>query len=411
MRASSGIQGKTGKSMFDTMFANAERERNRIRSLDGLRALAIILVLMFHTLLTIYTHARKGATITIFASDRVTWFVMNCWTGVNLFFVLSGFLIAMQLAGIFCQSPTLQGGLLRSYARKRFCRIAPAYYAVAIPSLMTLHGLHGIPEQEWPLVLMSYLFFMQDYFFQTLLAQYWSLAVEMKFYALAPALVLFLEKLTLNTRHAVIALMIAALVMLRIAVAWMAPPVTSDIQFSMMFRNPFHMSIDSLMIGVAAFFLWNDARIRHLLNAPLVSNALFTAGTLLFITLGAFTMPHYVHFPQPVTFFTETLFVTLVSLAFAAMLLGLLGPCYFAPLFSSWPMRIVAELSYSIYLVHLLFVKRALIFAHENVPDPLNMTTVWCSTFVCLLIYAVPVAAVVYIFIERPVNRWAHRSL
>jgi peptidoglycan/LPS O-acetylase OafA/YrhL len=269
--------------------------------------------------------------------------------------------------------------------------------------------VRGIPQQEWPLVLLSYLFFMQDYFYQTLLLQYWSLGVEMKFYAVAPALILFLEKLQLNSRHAVVSLIIVLLLMLRVVVAWVGPPATSETSFSM-FRSPFHMSLDSLIIGVAAFFLWQDPRIRRLIDTPLISNAVFAAGTLSFVAVCSFTPPYFYDFPQSVSFFSETLFFTLVSLSFAAMLLGLLGPCILSRTFGSWPARIVAELSYSLYLVHILFARHALAFAHKHIPDPANMTILWCSSFICLLIYAVPVASIIYICIERPINRRARKT-
>jgi peptidoglycan/LPS O-acetylase OafA/YrhL len=169
------------------------------------------------------------------------------------------------------------------------------------------------------------------------------------------------------------------------------------------------MSIDSLIAGVAACFLWYDERFRRLLNMPVVANILFGAGTLSFVLLCAFTTPHYLQYPEPVSFFSETMFFTLIALSFAAMLLGLLGPCAIAPLFGSWPVRMVAELSYSLYLVHLLFVNSALRYAHDSIPNPSNQTMLWCSSIICLLIYAVPIAAIIYVCIERPINRWARK--
>lgn len=396
--------------MFDTMFSDGERERHRIKSLDGLRALAITLVIAFHVLITIYLHARKSATIIIFGSTQLTWLVMNCWTGVNLFFVLSGFLIAKQLIEIFSQPPAWHGVLLRRYAKKRFWRIVPAYYIVTIPSLMTMHGLRGIPHEEWPLVLLVYLFFMQDYFYQTLLLHLWSLAAEVKFYAIAPAIIMLLGKLRLSARHVALGAIITLLLLMRIVVAWLSPPMTSEPPFFINFRAPFHMSLESLIAGVAACFLWYDERFRRFLNAPQVANILFAAGTLSFLLLCAFTTPHFLRFPEPVSLFSETLFFTLISLAFAAMLLGLLGPCAIGPLFSSWPVRIVAELSYSLYLVHLLFVNQAMNFAHESIPDTSNQTTLWSASFICLLAYAVPIAAIIYVCVERPINRWARKA-
>src|SRR6266403_805520 len=96
----------------------AERERpDRVPELDGLRGVAILLVLLFHYI------SIEGLTKTGSWSFILQRIVIMGWTGVDLFFVLSGFLIG----GILIDargSPTY----FKTFYVRRFFRIIPVYY-------------------------------------------------------------------------------------------------------------------------------------------------------------------------------------------------------------------------------------------------------------------------------------------
>ena len=132
----------------------------RLKQLDALRALAVILVLGHH----------------------VTWnpiWVRYGWSGVDLFFVLSGFLISGLLFREYKQHNDIQ--ILRFWTR-RALKIYPAYYLLIF---LTIGGrlLAGTPlgwNCVWP-----DLIFMQSYW-QGSWGHLWSLAVEEHFYILLP---------------------------------------------------------------------------------------------------------------------------------------------------------------------------------------------------------------------------------
>src|SRR4029453_19610138 len=86
--------------------------------LDGLRAFAILLVLGRHSLRPFISEDTYHSVVTVGPVD-ITPLVLNGWIGVDLFFVLSGFLIGRQ---------AWRGDSLRRFWFKRVTRILPAYW-------------------------------------------------------------------------------------------------------------------------------------------------------------------------------------------------------------------------------------------------------------------------------------------
>ena len=156
-------------------------EETRIRELDGLRAIAVLLVLAWH-----YIGVPDGRDYWLWKALHVGRF------GVDLFFVLSGYLIASILLKNR-NSPTY----FSSFYGRRALRIWPIYYLMCAASFIgwlfqlspTLFDTNGVPG--W-----TYLFGLQNFaiaFAQNngvyWLGGTWSLAIEEQFYLLFPLLV------------------------------------------------------------------------------------------------------------------------------------------------------------------------------------------------------------------------------
>ncbi len=147
---------------------------------DSIRAIAVLLVIIYHW----------------FEENRILNFTPNGPIGVNIFFVLSGFLITGILLKAKKQVETQ--GLSRSTAFKNFyirrtLRIFPIYYLVLI-----IFWLIGDPVIRGNAVYYftytsNYLFYIQQDF-PARLAHLWSLAVEEQFYILWPWLILLVNK-------------------------------------------------------------------------------------------------------------------------------------------------------------------------------------------------------------------------
>lgn len=158
--------------------------------LDGVRGLAILLVLVYH--FTMGMSGQGWPARILFKLTSVG------WCGVNLFFVLSGFLITGILADTRSSAHRF-----RNFYMRRALRIFPLYYGTLlvlfglIPWLSQwTEGFQGI-EQAWPW-LWSYgtniLISVQGKWFP--MSHFWSLAVEEHFYLVWPLLVFTLDRRT-----------------------------------------------------------------------------------------------------------------------------------------------------------------------------------------------------------------------
>jgi peptidoglycan/LPS O-acetylase OafA/YrhL len=142
---------------------------SRNQSLDVLRGIAVLLVIVSHYSITL---------------PRSSAFYETGAVGVDLFFVLSGFLISGLLFSEFRKSGTIR--LKRFWIRRGFKIYPPFYALVALTAIAALVGSHQFPSQLlWEFV------FLQNYG-HPFWPHTWSLAVEEHFYFLLPMLLLLL---------------------------------------------------------------------------------------------------------------------------------------------------------------------------------------------------------------------------
>jgi len=167
--------------MFTKLYFN---HPTMIPGLDGLRAIAFLLVFALHA-----------------------GYLQIGWVGVQFFFVLSGFLITGILLDM--KESLKPGEYFRKFYGRRFLRIFPLYYFYLLLMAGVAALLLSIPfrpnymqiflDQVWYAVLYIYDFFFSTIFFQQshFLDHFWSLSVEEQFYIFWPLLILLApEKLS-----------------------------------------------------------------------------------------------------------------------------------------------------------------------------------------------------------------------
>src|SRR5512137_2654482 len=157
-------------------------------ALDGMRGVAVLMVLAFHFL---HVDGEGGAAERVLLSAS-----RSGWAGVDLFFVLSGFLIT----GILLDARGAPGYFRAFYAR-RVLRIFPLYYAylavlfLAVPLLLPSLDVKR-ETQGWLWTYLGNVLFAREGGFQAspYTAHFWSLAVEEQFYLAWPVLVWVLPR-------------------------------------------------------------------------------------------------------------------------------------------------------------------------------------------------------------------------
>lgn len=162
----------------------------RISQLDGVRGIAILLVLVDHYFCMQVAPGSKTLLAYCKAALAFT------WSGVDLFFVLSGFLI---VGGLLEQRGACN--YFRIFYLRRVCRIFPLYFLILIPYLcLSATAISTSPSFDWlfhdPLPDWSYTLFVQNIFMSAhenfgpgWLVPTWSLAVEEQFYLFVPLII------------------------------------------------------------------------------------------------------------------------------------------------------------------------------------------------------------------------------
>jgi peptidoglycan/LPS O-acetylase OafA/YrhL len=347
--------------------------------LDLVRAMAIVLVLFRHGERALHAelNGSQNALQTLF---------MNGWIGVDLFFGLSGYLIARHLLRAGIGSPDFHLG---RYLALRALRILPAYYAVLLLVVIGAIPLFEVPRDALGLRVGYHLLFLQDYLPSNINVVFWSLGVEEKFYVLAPILVLVL----LRCRSvAILAAVLAALFLLptmfRLPIFLSTSANYDYPSFWSIFRSPFHMSLEPLVAGVSVALAQHLDLVRRSRRAGLV-----ILGASTFV-LGIWMSSQ--DFMHTISLADVAVQPPLIAMFVAGILLGavmLAG----TPLPFARVSQVIAKLSYSLYLIHFPLIPLALALAL-----PSGAAAFWI-TYLCISALA---AFALYSLVEKPFLLW-----
>lgn len=295
-----------------------------IPALDGLRGLAILLVLSWHSM-------------------PVTHGFFPGWAGVDLFFVLSGYLITGKLLA------TKDGpNYFLNFYRNRALRILPLYYAVLFSFLavvlLFVQKQHlaefSIYTGHWK----SFMLFTQNWTFifvgypkNISLAHFWSLAIEEQFYLAWPVVILLTKSPA--SRIKLFAALIILVMLVRTALYLFYPPSHFPDHFNTFLRA------DSLIAGALLYQL-HHAGIK--IDAGMVKRAALLLLILIVVGLIATGV-------SPFTLFFGTVGYTVVALFFACVLHLIVVPGKNAPdRIFRWPfLRYCGKISYGLYILHL----------------------------------------------------------
>ena len=227
----------------------------RNKDLDRLRAVAILFVLISHAMLALPW--RIGQPPGLFAYT-------NFWTGVDLFFVISGFIVTKVLVGALRDARTRDQvwAAIKSFFVRRAFRIIPlAWLWVLLVLLMSLcfNTSNELPRPDTVIseffAIALNIYNLADAFGWSLLssngytrfAPYWSLSIEEQFYIFMPLLLLIVRSRIMR-----IVFLIGTLVFIVLALRPAMLAITDDINFYLKFTLS---RMDPLVCGCLLYFL------------------------------------------------------------------------------------------------------------------------------------------------------------
>ncbi|MCG8928326.1 acyltransferase [Lentzea sp. CC55] len=285
----------------------------RFPALDGLRAIAAVLVVFFHY-------------------GGPDW--LQGWAGVQMFFVLSGFLITTLM--LREERRTGRISLEEFYLRRAF-RILPVYFVVLFATIAGSLVMGTFVSNGTGPALQYFFTFTNEFAGPSPYGQSWSLGIEQKFYLVWPLVAIALGTVVLRRRAGAAALgMLLALVV---------------VNFTVSHSNPgWPLHYFSILTGVLLAIALHSPRGFALLR-PLTNPV-----AQVFISLG-FVMVHVG--VKPMAGFLDgtggipghVLVVPVYALATAVLLTSMVTPGPVTAVLSTKPMQFVGERSYSLYLV------------------------------------------------------------
>lgn len=307
----------------------------RLYGLDHLRALAILLVLLYH-----YRAFKHPGWI-----DSIGRFG---WTGVDLFFVLSGFLISGQLFKDIEKNGSIS---LRRFYVKRFFRIIPAYFF----TLFLYFTFPFFREREALSPLWKFVTFTQNYGLDVIsrgtFSHAWSLCIEEQFYLILPLFLFILMPTKLFRYMAVLMITVIGFSMAARLMAWnefiaAADPSSTDFWklWYMKIYYPTHTRLDGLGTGVLIGYLMQySSMFRRIVAGN--GNKLFFLGIVL---LG---ISFWIGNEQASK--TASVFgFTLVAISYGIILIAAISQSSFLYRSKSYITDQLAALSYAVYLSH-----------------------------------------------------------
>ena len=367
---------------------------NRYPALHGLRVLAILSVIQFHV--TWIFSGEHGI-----AFDRsMTAVSLSVFFGMDLFFILSGFLIGSILFHAI-ESTKPGGGILWRFYMRRIFRTFPSYYVVLTVLVLTT-VLSDAQRAHLPYEYAYLTNFMPLGRKDIIMFWGWSLGLEEQFYLVVPLFLFALTRLR-SDRVRVILLVGACLIAatLRLAIYWSYYPWTDLALYGALYFRTY-TRFDTLVCGILLAFVhrrWR-AEITEWLKLPF-HRGLLAVPALACLWILAFPTVIGIQNVQLLHVFA---WGTLTSLMYFPTLILLLHGDGFFSRFLSLPLfRWIATLGYGVYLVHIpivddLVIPIARTLDERHVPKAL----LWGGAFAVVTLASLAIAYVMHVLIEKP---------
>lgn len=403
------------KENFQSIY---QRRATNFAPIDGIRALSILLVLVYHTFL-VYDLSNPNESVASIL-EKLGWAWTWAWNGdkgVDVFFVMSGFLIS----GILLRQYSKEGHLnLKNFYIRRYLRLTPAYYF-----MLTIYWLLSANNSD--MIWANYLYVSNFIHYEQQAAGWtWSLAVEEQFYFIYPLILIAILKWSKRPGLVLIWMFFISMAVNTgivftddiIRTTPSSAIYTSDAfyhHFITVLYDNLHTRFGGLVVGclVAYTMHFHKEKLTLVANSRLGVFLTFLGVSLIvfFMVFPAFSPAYdaYQTMHNLYYIFNHTLFSVGVGLLIIAMLLQQSWLANVFRKFFSHPFWYpIASLSYSLYLIHLvvmILVIPVMVNLTITMPEQYHWTMgeVLLYGFIVSSILSFVVATLMYLFIEKPI--------
>lgn len=352
--------------------------------LDIARSIAILLV----------TYCHVDTTVKFVIGNREPLFINAVfgWLGVELFFILSGFLIGQILIKEFIINKTNR--LWHFYIRRWF-RTLPLYYLLLIFNIFYLYPKGDYSEAAWP-----YFLFLQNFQHSFhFMFESWSLSIEEWFYLLFPLMIILLARLKKDFEHrhffVFLVSFVCSLTLMRVINVFVFEPSFKTAYTFVPLR------LDSLVLGVLLAYLY---KFRNNFYRLLTRKSFFIIAILILVQLtlsysltainnDSFSWHNWGGVWDE-SFFARTVLFNFVSIAFCFIVAFLQDlKIRQIPIFTH-----ISKISYSLYLVQiptLFIIIPFIMFGRLGLFYEI-------AIYICTYLILFMAASLLYKFYEKP---------
>lgn len=355
----------------------------RIPSLDGLRAVSILMVIALHTLqrLNLAHHVNK------------VWFLLgNGATGVYIFFVISGYLITTLLLNEQKKYGIIS--LKHFYLRRIFRIFPPLYFYVAVLAALAMMGRLPLSRMD----IISALLFFRNYathLHAWALEHTWTLSIEEQFYLLWPMILLLCLRYKPGMAGRVVAARIAIVVIAVSPVIRVLTYFVGNPYFRHGIGGMFQTRADSLMFGCVIALLSGTQTFEKIYGTA--ARVWWVFPVVLFLVSGILELRYQNYWDFPIGFTVNG-----ICIAFFLLWCVRNPETIVGRFLNSRPMMHIGVLSYSIYIWQTFFL-------HEKSITVFGGSTVfnrWPTNIFFILV----AAEFSYHIIEQPLLRLRDRA-
>ncbi|MFH4968047.1 acyltransferase [Gaetbulibacter sp. M240] len=404
------------KNSFSNLF---NRPEQNYKAIDGIRAIAILWVIILHVWF-FQLNVFPETTQSIADFPLLAWITRGD-LGVDLFFVISGFLIGTILFKEFKKSSKIN---FKKFYTRRFFRLIPVYI---FSMILGIYFLKGTPLHNWQDAWIN-LLYINNYVTGSYVPWTWSLAIEEQFYIVTPFLIAFIFPLF---KRKYLLFLISAIIPIALTYYYS----TDIFDFSVPFNNPYpsegwltwfwdyymltHLRYGGLLAGIISAYLnvyYSDKVHEFFTSKRTLSTILIVVSLVVFffisnIKLGqSIALDHSIFYDLPA--WVGTWYEVLHREVFCYAVAYLIMACIYSDSFAIKPVNRflslkffypIAQISYSAYLFSEMLMiwyypRAAEFFEGSTLADWEIIVLNGAITIVIILI----VSSLMYIFIEQP---------